>query len=183
MGQWIVPITVFPFKLFNIVPIEDSFWAFFLTFETVMFYEYFLDNQKKNEFVKKRFLPLLLIAFVIPSLWFIIGFRFPIVFQIKYFYAIWGSVLLLIPLFLFLFKYPTLIKKFAITGTYFLYLNLSYEITALIKNWWFFPKSSDFIGWVNVGKLFFPLEEFIFYIIIFALGLLAWYEYFDDDRK
>lgn len=182
-GQWIVPVTTFSFRFFNTVPVEDSFWAFFWTYEIVMFYEYFLDLQRKKEFYKKSLLPLLLISFLVPTVWFLVGFQYKAFFQIKYFYVIWGTVILLIPLFLFLLKYPRLIKKFILVGLYFIYLNFTYEITALIKNWWFFPKTSEFLGWVSIGNLSFPIEEFIFYIIIYALGLLAWYEFFDDDRK
>ena len=182
-GQWVVPDTIFPFKIFKIVPIEDSLWAFFISYEIVMFYEYFLDAQKKGEYLKKKFIPLLFIAYFIPFLWFLFGFKFPALFKIKYFYILWGSVLLLIPLLLFLFKYPKLIGKFFIVGVYFFYLNFAYELSALALNWWHFPRTGDFLGWINVGQLFFPFEEFFFYVMLFSIGWLVWYEYFDDDRK
>ena len=118
-----------------------------------------------------------------PFLWFLFGFKFPALFKIKYFYILWGSVLLLIPLLLFLFKYPKLIGKFFIVGVYFFYLNFAYELSALALNWWHFPRTGDFLGWINVGQLFFPFEEFFFYVMLFSIGWLVWYEYFDDDRK
>lgn len=165
------------------VPIEDSFWAFFLCYEIIMFYEYFFDSQKTGEYLRKKFIPLLIFAFVVPTLWFIVGFVYPQIFKIRYFYAIWGTVLLIVPLSIFLFKYPKMMRKFLITGAYFFYLALSYELTALAKGWWYFPQSSEFIGWVSIGKLFFPLEEFVFWLMLFAMSFLAWYEYFDDDKK
>ncbi len=42
--SWFVPLTIFPFRLFNIVPIEDLLWGFFLVYSIVIFYEHFLDK-------------------------------------------------------------------------------------------------------------------------------------------
>jgi hypothetical protein len=55
MGQWIVPNSIFP-KIFNVVPVEDLVWIFFLTYLTVMFYEFFLDSSRKREVKAKKFI-------------------------------------------------------------------------------------------------------------------------------
>lgn len=183
MGQRIIPDTVFPFKFLGTVPVENLIWAYFMCYEVIMFYEYFFDSQKPKEYFRKKFIPLLTVSFIVPTLYFIIGFIYPAIFKIRYFYAMWGTFLLIVPLFLFLINHQKLLGKFVITGFYFFYLALCYELTALAKGWWYFPRSSEFIGWIDIGKLLFPLEEFVFWLMLFAMGFLSWYEYFDDDLR
>lgn len=52
-NSWFVPISVFPFRLFGVVPIEDLIWGFFLIYSIVIFYEHFLDKGK-HELVDRR---------------------------------------------------------------------------------------------------------------------------------
>ena len=61
-------------------------------------------------------------------------------------------------------------------------MNFIYDIAALKLGWWTFP-GTEFIGWISIAGVSFPIEEFIFWIILFALGVLSYYEYFDDDEK
>ena len=35
--QWLVPDTVFPVRILDLVPVEDILWAFFLTYFIIMF--------------------------------------------------------------------------------------------------------------------------------------------------
>lgn len=184
-GQWIVPYTSFGFKIFGQVPVEDLLWVFFLTFATIMFYEYYLDTQKKRkEIFTKRFLSLATAFVIVPILWFVIGFNLSrVVFEIPYFYLLWGTAGILLPLLLTIFKFPHLFSKFVWVGLYFFYLTFMYEITALYLGWWYFPEGSQFIGWVNLMGLKFPLEEFGFWLVLCAMATVAWYEYWDDDSK
>ena len=57
-----------------------------------------------------------------------------------------------------------------------------YELTALKLGWWDFP-SRDFVGWVSILGTRFPLEEFVFWLCLFAMAILTYYEFFDDDQK
>ena len=43
-NAWSFPISVFPFKLFDIILLEVLFWAFFNIYYIIIFYEYFLDH-------------------------------------------------------------------------------------------------------------------------------------------
>lgn len=184
-GQWIVPYTSFNFKIFNVVPVEDLLWVFFLTYATVMFYEYYLDTQKKRkEVFEAKFIKIAIIFVLIPSVWFILGFNISnSFFDIPYFYLIWGTIGMLIPLLFVVFKYPSLFTKLVWIGLYFFYLTFLYEITALYLGWWYFPEASQFIGWVNLLGLKFPLEEFGFWLVMCAMATITWYEFWDDDMK
>jgi len=56
------------------------------------------------------------------------------------------------------------------------------KVTALQLGWWDFP-GSNFIGWVSIFNIRFPLEELIFWLFLFAMAILTYYEFFDDDEK
>ncbi len=95
----------------------------------------------------------------------------------------WGTILLIIPLLIVLFIYPKLSSKFFKTGVYFFLMAMIYELTALKLGWWHFPRETKFIGWVSILGLQFPFEEFFFWMILCAMAILSYYEFFADDRK
>jgi hypothetical protein len=107
----------------------------------------------------------------------------PQLFSIQYFYLVCGVFTVLIPITLFLMKYPGLRSKFVVTGSYFFYLGLVYEFTALARYWWFFPSDSKYLGIVSVFGVSFPLEELLFSLMLYSVAVVAWYEFFDDDRQ
>jgi hypothetical protein len=91
---------------------------------------------------------------------------------------------LLIPLLLIIDKYPKLLKKFSLVAIFFIFHTLVYEILALNLGYWEFPQlQSQYVGWVNLFGVSFPVEELFFYITIGSISLLSYYEFFDDDRK
>lgn len=47
---------------------------------------------------------------------------------------------------------------------------------------WTFP-GDQFIGWVNMLGVRFPFEELLFWFMLAAIGILSYYEFFDDNRK
>lgn len=66
---------------------------------------------------------------------------------------------------------------------YFFFFSLVYELTALTLGQWSFPAENQFIGFVEFLGLRFPLEEFIFWIMLGTSATLVLYEFFNDDRK
>ena len=93
-----------------------------------------------------------------------------------------GVAVVLIPTVVELFRRPTLLPKLLVVGLYFAYLTICYELTALKLGWWVFP-GFQYIGMVSILGINFPFEEFFFWILLFAVGILAYYEPFDDDEK
>lgn len=177
---WHVP-TIFPFRLLNVVPIEDLIWAFLLSYFSILFYEHFLDKSRDEKMSKNiKFLVfawslLLVIFFILLSLK-------PEVFHIPYFYFWGGIVFLLIPAVTFLFFFPKLINKFVKVAVYSFVLAIMFELTALQLGHWTFP-GDHFIGWVELFGYRFPFEEFFFWFIMAAVAGLSYYEFFADDRK
>ena len=40
--------SIFPFRILDVIPVEDFFFGFFMAYYTVIFYEHFLDKGKHN---------------------------------------------------------------------------------------------------------------------------------------
>lgn len=102
---------------------------------------------------------------------------------VKYAYLYIGLIIFLLPAVSFLSFFPRLLSKYIKTASYFFSLNILVELTGLNLGQWQFPNNGYFIGWVELFGYRFPFEEFFFYIILAAIGILAYYEFFDDDRK
>jgi hypothetical protein len=101
--------------------------------------------------------------------------------RIPYFYFITGIVLGIIPITAVLLKFPNLFTKFAKAAVYFLFVSLIWEFVAVPLEQWTFP--GQFIGWINLFGVRFPFEEFFVWMILGAMAVLSFYEFFDDDRK
>jgi hypothetical protein len=54
-------------------------------------------------------------------------------------------------------------------------------LTALSLGLWYYP-SNQFIGWVDVHGLRFPVEELFGWILLGVAAILSCYEYLDDYR-
>lgn len=180
-NSWFVPTTVFSFRLFGVVPIEDLIWVFFLTYNIVIFYEHFLDKGK-HELVDRRMKYLVWPLIILMIVFFTILFTKPELLVIRYAYFWLGTVFLILPAITFLSFFPRLLSKYVKTASYFFLLAILFELTGLQLNQWAFP-GSNFIGWVELFGYRFPFEEFFFWFIMGAIGVLAYYEFFDDDRK
>jgi len=180
-GDWYIFSSI-PYRLFGFVSFEVLLWAFSTCYFIIIFYEYFINKHrtKKTWSPKIKYIAgagvLLLIVFLILLV------TLPSLLNIPYFYLIWGTFILLIPFLFQLFKYPKTTSKFFLAGAYFFYLHFIYEVTGLKLRWWTFP-GPNFIGWVNMFGIGFPVEEIIFWFILLALTTISYYEYFDDDEK
>lgn len=178
--SWFVPNTLFP-RLFGLVPIEDLIWVVLLTYTIIIFYEHFLDKGKHN-LIDKRMKYLVFPVILLLILTVVALVIDPSILQIKFAYLWIGIILIVIPTVTFLSSFPKLISKYVKVGVYFLLLSLVFELTALQLGHWTFP-GYNFIGWVELGGLKFPFEEFFFWMILTSTAILSYYEFFDDDRK
>jgi hypothetical protein len=172
-----------PARLFGVLSIDVFLWGFLYFFLVVLYYEHFLARHARKEplWPKKFSLGLFLLGSILALFFAILGFA-PNLLEIRYYYLKFGLVLVLPPIVLMLAKFPALWAKFAKAGAYFFYLSFLYEITALKLGQWWFP-SPDFIGFITLFGVTFPFEELLFWIILGSLGVLVYYEFFDDEEK
>ena len=177
---WFVT-TIFPVRIFGQVPIEDFLWGFLAVYNIIMFYEHFLDKGKHNlkDSYLKYFISLMFFITLIFTVIYICDKK---LFFVPYFYLKAGFILILIPIISFLTFFPRLISKYLKTGVYFFAQSLMFELTALKLGQWSF-NGNQYIGWIQISSMKFPIEEFVFWMVLFSTCVLSYYEFFDDDRK
>lgn len=181
--SWLMyPNSIIPYKLFGLVTLEVILWALFTCYFIIMFYEYFIDKHRTKKLLAPNMKYLLILVLISFSLFIITWQKFPSAFNIPYYYLQWGIILLLIPFLFQLLKYPKTTSKFFLAAAYFFYMNIIYEISALKLGWWTFP-GVQFVGWIKIFGVSFPIEEVIFWFILLALTTISYYEFFDDDEK
>lgn len=182
-GTWLWPIpdTVFSHKVFDYVSFEVIIWVFLHFYIVVLFYEYFFDKHVVDKLWYPKSNKALLLALAIFSVFLVTLLFYPVALVIPHWYLIFGSILILPPILFEEFKFPKVFFKIIKAATYFIYINFVYEVVALKIGWWSFP-SEEFIGWVSFLGTNFPFEEFFFWIILFTLAILSYYEYFFDNE-
>jgi hypothetical protein len=180
-NAWYVPSTVFPMRFFGIVPIEDMIWGMFLVYNIVMMYEHFLDKGKHN--LKDTNLKYFIFIMIFIAIIFFLFYYFnPNLLVVPFFYLKFGLGFVVLPAVSFLTFFPRLLSKFVKISIYIFIQGIMFELTGLSLNHWGFG-GGEYIGWISLGNIRFPLEELVFYIILFATCVLSYYEFFDDDRK
>lgn len=182
-GSWWVN-TIFPFRLFNGIPIEDFIWTASWIYFVIVFYEYFVDqprggndaplNKRYKEFIAGWFG-----AAIVFLLFYNLIDKY---LTIPYFYADITFGLGIIPLIIFIIKRPRILHKFSWVVISLFAINFLHEISALSTNQWYFP-GKHFIGWLQIFNFRFPFEEFTMWMLLGSMYVLTWYEYFIDDGK
>jgi hypothetical protein len=181
-GAWLIPFSVLPYRLFGYVPIEVIMWASLHVYAVIMFYQYFFEKVFIKKIWDKKSERLLLGEMILFTLFLALLFLVPRVLNIPYWYSVFGLVGILPAVIFEDFKYPKVFQKLLKTAIFFFYLNFVYEITALKLGWWSFP-SKQIIGQVSFFGVTFPFEEFFFWIVLFTLSILSYYEYFFNKEK
>ncbi|MDE2037811.1 MAG: hypothetical protein KGI69_01135 [Patescibacteria group bacterium] len=180
-GAWYVPHSIAPFRLFGAATLEIYWFGLLWVLLAVLFYEHLSGQSISRPFSPAyRWLLALfaLLVIIVPVLYLIDA----ALLAIPYFY-LWMSLVFVMPMLVwFLVRYPAFLPRFISAGAYFSFLLLLFELTALHQGLWTFP-GKHFIGWIELFGYRFPLEEFVFWIIFATPSLLAYYEYFADDRK
>ena len=178
--QWVVEKSIFPIEI-GYTSLETVIWIVLYVYLVVMFYQHFLDKHvatRKTSETRKRNLFALYLFMAFMGV--LLSILYPFVTDLGYYYLLGGVLFVLIPVFFVELRFPQFITKFFKAGAYFFILTLLYELTALRLGWWHFPVDGKFIGWVTIFGLQFPLEEFIFWIMLGAMSFLSYFEYYDD---
>jgi hypothetical protein len=179
-NSWYVPYSVISSRIFGTIPLEDVIWSFLLTYFIVIFYEHFFDKAKHRD-IGSHLKYFSYITISLLSIFLLLLFSNSKLLKIDYFYLKAGLLFTLIPSLAFLVEFPKFVSKFMKTAPYFFYVGLLVELVGLQLNQWTFP-GKHFIGWVTISGQTFPFEELFFFISIFAICVLTYFEFFDDDK-
>ncbi len=181
-NAWVIPVSVLPYRLLGYVSLEVILWTFFQIYLVIMFYEYFLEEHVRDKIWYPRTKYLVLIVFGLLLIFFGFFFTAQNLLYIPYWYLIFGLSTILLPVILQALAFPRTLLKILKVVPYFFFLTFIYEITALKLGWWAFP-GTEFVGWVSFFGVRFPFEEFSFWLMLLAVALLSYYEFYDDDEK
>lgn len=170
---------VFSQRILGVVNIDVMAWFFLWVFFLVIFYEHFLEHDRKDtispNYKYALFLGLIVLAIIIAT-----NVIRPTLLIFPYAYFVLG--LLTLPPFVYVVsKKPVLLQKFLKAVLFFTSVYLVYEITAFNLGQWRFP--GEYIGMVRFGNVAFPFEELIFWIVLSSPIVLSYYELFVDDFK
>lgn len=179
--QWYV-VSAFSYRLFGIIALEEMPWFFLSVYYIVMYWEHFVERRVRERNWRTRTTYLAAIAVLLALGSTAAWAWFPGLLHVPYFYLVMAVFFVGIPLLLMVTAHPQLGQKFFGVGLYFAYAAFVYELVALALGQWTFP-STQFIGWVEIRGLRFPLEEFAMWMLMSGAGMLAYYEFFDDDRR
>jgi len=91
-------------------------------------------------------------------------------------------IAMFIPIVVELFRHPKFLPKLLTIVVYCFFFALFYETVALKTGIWAFP-GNEYVGIISLFGVQFPFEEFFFFVLLFPIGILAYYKLFDGDEK
>ncbi len=171
---------VFAQKILGLIPVDYAIFYFVWLFSIYVFYEHFLDDEKNrsiSKYIGYASTPFLIALIVVLSL-FALN---PRLLAVPYAYLVFGLPAIFLPLFFIIYKKPRLLPKLVKIGVFFAGMTLMIELVSLKTNLWIFP--GQYFGLVSIFDLVFPLEEFVFWILLSAPAVIAYYEFSVDDGK
>lgn len=170
---------VFNYRIFGFWPADEPVWFILWALFIIVFYEHFYEREKRGGISKHfryLFIPTLTLLILVLSAFAMKGN----IFHLRYAYF-FMALPTIIPVAWVIKWYPKLFIKFFKTSLFFFVLFLIYELTAVKLGQWYFP--GEYIGWVELMGLRFPIEELIFWMGISSFVVLSLYEGFVDDEK
>jgi hypothetical protein len=174
-----VSTSVFHMRVAGSVPIEALVWVFLFTYLILVYYLFFNDHAPHKP-IGRRMPSVFLVALAV-IVWVCVTTVVDLHFTIEYFYIKSGLAFIVLPLLAFVFSFPRYLSIFLKTAPYFIALGLLNLLVSLHKGYWSYP-GQHFIGWVQLGAYRFPVEELVFWILLYSSFLISQFEFFDNDR-
>ena len=176
---WIVSDLVVPFRLFDFYPLVDDILGFMLmTLFIITFYEHFLDDyriKKISSSIWRAIIPALIAIVLILVLYFIN----PNILSVPYVYLVFGT-LAIVKLVQVGISQKRFLLKFLYMSIFFFFVWFTLELICLSNGGWKF--TGQYVGIININNLIFPIEEFVFWFILYAATIVAYYENYEDRK-
>lgn len=178
-GGWDTVSLLIPLKILGVDPADNIIAFVEMTILTIVFYQHFIESRQSRKISKRALFATILSSCVIIVMLFLYFYN-PSLLKVKYPYVYMGTLACILPIIL-AFKKPDLIKNMILTSVYFFILYFIIEIIALKNKFWVYH--SNYIGWVSIFGLSFPFEEFFYWMMLYAICIVSYYEVFINDRK
>ncbi|MEK7579211.1 MAG: hypothetical protein AAB460_01615 [Patescibacteria group bacterium] len=182
-GAWHVADTVFSYRFPGGASLDAILGYVLMTFLTLVIYEHFLDRPHRGrvKFVPRRLAMALVPSTLVVMTLFVLTEIAPEIISVSYLYAIAGPAAIVFPLIVG-FREPTLYSRMVKIMPYFFFIYLVSEYFAVTFSWWTYP-SGEYIGYVSLAGVSFPIEELLFWMLFYAASIVVYYEeYIDDDK-
>lgn len=165
--------------MFGFWPVDEIIWFFLWVLSILVFYEHFYERERGGH-VSKKFKYIALPTFILLTVVLIKAGLETNALILSHAY-LFSALPAILPVAWIIKNRPKLLTKFFKTGLFFFMLYLVYELTALSLGQWYF--SGEYVGWIEINKLRFPIEELLFWMVISNFSVLSIYEGFIDDQK
>lgn len=177
---WVMERLVFPQKVLGVVPVDDILGFLFMVLFIVVFYRHFLDRESGNKLSANLGwgIGASLLAFAGS-----IGIFFavePDMLRIPYAYLAGGILAVAFPAFVVI-RNPRLVPKLLRLAAFFFFVWFAAEVIALKTGGWSFP--GEYVAMVPFFGVSIPFEEVLFWMLLYAPAVAAYYEFFIDDLK
>ncbi len=176
-GLWYVPHTVFPFRLFGLIPFEDLVWLVAAVFLILIVF-LMLERPVESPVLDKRLANYSVPAFCVTTAFIATASSHQAIAQwnTPYAYILLGSAFFAIPSILLLAFSDVKALRLVPMVVYFAYSTLVFEFTATVMRQWIFLGQYS-VPPLNVyGISGIPIEELIFVGIFGPLTTIALYD-------
>lgn len=177
---WQVPNTIFPFRILGASTMEALLGYIPMTCLVLIFYEHFFDkdiNHKISPHIWQAITPSLLAGGLIIIIYLINPSR--LIFSDPYLKM---GLAAIIPVVWQLTRSPRLIVKYIKLTASLFFVFFVFEVIAVRFNYWIFP-GNEYLGHVTYFGQTFPVEEIIFWMLLYPATIASYYERFVDDNK
>ena len=174
---WFVSGLIVPIRLFGFLPVDDLLGFLLMTLFIIVFYEHFLDDYKLKNVSPNIYgavKPALFISILLLASYLI----FEKSITVLYVYLITG-LLAVSKLIRVGMAKTSYLPRLLYLSIFFFFVWFALELICLRNGGWNF--SGQYIGMVTVANLNFPIEEFVFWFMLYAATIVAFYEYYEDS--
>ena len=176
--SWFVPTSLR--FLNNTLPWSTFVWGFSWIYYVIIWWEAFVDRGRKKQIFPPKVKFLVMFVAVALTLFSLVYWLAPTQLHIHYFYLKFGIAFVLTPLFFALYKHTTLLLKMWPLLGYFSLVAFLHEWAGLVHGHWLYP-GTRYIGTITIWNSVLPIDELLFWVILGAPALIAWYEVCADD--
>lgn len=175
--SYVIAHSVLP-KLFGVMSFDFVLWHVLMAAYVFTFYEHFINTTSMapalSSRARKVAIALVIVILAIVSVY----LYHPEWLRLRYAYADLATVAVL-PLFLLAYRKPRYVREFVLISPFFLFFFFLVEWTGVPKHWWVYG-GSHYLGWVTVQSLHFPIEELLYWMLLYPAALIAYYKLFID---
>lgn len=162
--------------LYSTVPSDSIVAHVSMTASILIFYEQWFGHSHSPYGISERARYAALLTVTMAASAVILANIRPSALAISYPYALLGSIAVL-PVFVLALRKPQFIRQLPALEIVFFALFALFELLALRAAWWVYPGGA-YMSWLTVGGYQFPLEELLFWMLLYAAVIAAYYQVF-----